>query len=84
MARDTCIKHCMHGAVLSEGDKGAMAGLFLALRDSVSRGHCMGLLSVARPSVRPWRNYLELFNGFLFKFGLLPPLAHTLRRFMNF
>ncbi len=31
---------------------------FLALLDSVTRGHGMGLLSVVRPSVRPWRNFL--------------------------
>ncbi len=59
--------------------------IFLALLDSVSRGHGMGLLSVVRPSVRfsvrpsvrpsVARFSLKLMHGFLSNFGCCFPWA---------
>ncbi len=61
---------------------------FLALLDSVSRGHGMGLLSVVRrPSVLPSVRgaiFSEPNARISFKFWLWLPLGHTPRRFFHF
>ncbi len=54
--------------------------LSLALLDSVSRGHGMGIFAVVRPSVRG-AIFSEPNARIAFKFWLLLPLGHTLRCF---
>ena len=50
--------------------------------DSVSRAYSMGLLSIVHSAVRSVI-FSERNAQISFEFSLLPPLGHTLRRFVN-